>query len=245
MKCGSIVPLPLLFPQGANMVPIVEYRKVALSLPNGQVLKDIDFVLYRGELCLIIGENSSGKTSFLRSLYVDIPIKSGTARVLQANIHDISAKEALTLRRQMGLVFEHPELFEDKTVFTNCATVLRAFGWKDHTQIEERVRSVLRDFHLVDKSHALAAELSAGEQRRLAIARALVHQPQLLIADTPFTYLDRFWRHRILQHLTELCRRNQMATVISTRDANLADIFEGKKYLLKADSLLPYEQAEG
>ncbi len=227
------------------MIPIVEYRKVALSLPNGQMLKDIDFALYRGEMCLIIGENGSGKSSLLRSLYVDLPITGGRARVFEVDLQGISAKEAIALRRQMGIVFEYPELFEDKTVFTNCATVLRAFGWKDPVQIEERVRSVLRDFQLVDKSHSLAAELSAGEQRRLAIARALVHRPQLLIADTPFAYLDRFWRHRILQYLTELCRRDKMSAVLSTRDANLADIFEGKKYLLKADSLLPYEQAEG
>jgi len=227
------------------MVPIVEYRKVVLRLPNGQVLSDLDFTVQRGELCLIIGENGSGKTSLLRSMYFELPIVGGTARILDADILALSAKDTIALRRRMGLVFEYPELFEDKTVYTNCATVLRAVGWKDHPRIEERVHRVLRDLRLADKSRWIVADLSAGEKQRLTMARALVHQPELLIADTPFACFDRFWEHHILQYLAELCQKKQMSAVLTTRQANLAELFDGKKYLLSAGALLPYGRGEG
>ncbi len=179
---------------------IIDYKNISSFYNKNKVLENIDFQLSEGEFVFLIGEVGSGKTSFLKTIYADLPIKQGEAQVVGIKLRKIKSKNIPILRRQIGIVFQDFNLLTDRTVSDNLKFVLEATGWTDLSEIEARIESVLREVKIADKINSMPHELSGGERQRVVIARAILNNPKLIIADEPTANLD----HKSAQEITNL-----------------------------------------
>jgi cell division transport system ATP-binding protein len=154
---------------------LIHFDKVDICLEDFIVLKEVSFDIRPGEFIYLIGRVGSGKSSLLKSLYAEIPVTEGKARIYDYNLHKIKRKQVLALRRGLGIVFQDFKLMTDRTVWNNLNFVLRATGWKDKNEIEERIDKVLTQVGMQNKGYKMPHELSGGEQQRIVIARALLN----------------------------------------------------------------------
>ena len=158
------------------MANIIEYKKVEITRGELIVIKDADFSLDKGEFVYLIGKVGSGKSSLLKTMYAEIPVSEGEARVFNYDLNKIKKKEIFALRRQIGIVSQDFQLLTDRSVYDNLQFVLQATGWKSKQLIEERIEEVLKEVGMSNKSYKMPHELSGGEQQRIAIARALLNK---------------------------------------------------------------------
>ncbi|MEG0701788.1 MAG: ATP-binding cassette domain-containing protein, partial [Muribaculaceae bacterium] len=193
------------------MGTIIDYKNVEILRKELVVLKDVNFTLNEGEFTYLIGRVGSGKSSLLKSMYVEIPILTGDARVFDYELLSIKRKDIPMLRRNIGIVFQDFQLLTDRSVYENLLFVLRATGWKSKQEIEERIESVLKEVGMLNKSYKMPHELSGGEQQRIVIARALLNKPRLILADEPTGNLDPETGHQIV---TLLHRISQEGTAV-------------------------------
>ena len=182
-----------------NRVPIIELRNAAIYSGGGGkkpgpddnlVVSDVSVDIYPGELVYLIGRVGSGKSSFLRPLYADVPLYSGTGTVAGFELHRIRRKQIPLLRRKLGIVFQDYKLLGDRNVYENLRFVLKATAWKNELEIQQRIGEVLERVGLSHKIHKMPSEMSGGEQQRLAVARALLNNPAVILADEPTGNLD-------------------------------------------------------
>ena len=164
---------------------LIDYQKVNISQADDkQVLRDVTFHVDEGEFIYIIGRVGSGKSSLLKTLYFELDVtEADQAMVLSHSILKLKRKYIPALRRQMGIIFQDFQLLGDRTVYQNLRFVLKATGWKDKKEIENRIQEVLADVEMSEKRDAFPHELSGGEQQRIAIARAMRNKPKSIIAD--------------------------------------------------------------
>ena len=209
------------------MRSIVKYRNVEILRKEHVVLKDVSFDLQQGEFLYLMGKVGSGKSSLLKSIYSEIPISDGTARVFDYDLNNIKRKEIPMLRRQIGIVFQDFQLLTDRNVHENLRFVLEATGWKDQEDIECRIEEVLKQVAMLNKSYKMPHELSGGEQQRIVIARALLNKPQLILADEPTGNLDPSTSEQIVNHLHENSS-NGTAVIMATHNLSLVDQFPGR-----------------
>lgn len=209
------------------MRSIVKYRNVEILRKEHVVLKDVSFDLQQGEFLYLMGKVGSGKSSLLKSIYSEIPISDGTARVFDYDLNNIKRKEIPMLRRQIGIVFQDFQLLTDRNVHENLRFVLEATGWKDQEDIECRIEEVLKQVAMLNKSYKMPHELSGGEQQRIVIARALLNKPQLILADEPTGNLDPATSEQIVNHLHEISS-NGTAVIMATHNLSLVDQFPGR-----------------
>ena len=209
------------------MRSIVKYRNVEILRKEHVVLKDVSFDLQQGEFLYLRGKVGSGKSSLLKSIYSEIPISDGTARVFDYDLNNIKRKEIPMLRRQIGIVFQDFQLLTDRNVHENLRFVLEATGWKDQGDIECRIEEVLKQVAMLNKSYKMPHELSGGEQQRIVIARALLNKPQLILADEPTGNLDPATSEQIVNHLHEISS-NGTAVIMATHNLSLVDQFPGR-----------------
>ena len=167
------------------MANVIDYRDVELHRQDLIALKHVNLSVGEGEFVYLIGKVGSGKSSLLKSIYADIPIASGEARVLDYDLNTIKRKEIPYLRREIGIVFQDFQLLTDRSAYSNLRFVLEATGWKDKAEIEKRIEEVLRGVGMLNKSYKNPHELSGGEQQRIVIARALLNHPRIVLADEP------------------------------------------------------------
>ena len=160
------------------MTKIVDYKNVEIHRKELVVLKNVSFALEEGEFVYLIGRVGSGKSSLLKSLYAEIPIASGDAHILDYDLMNIKKKHIPLLRRNLGIVFQDFQLLTDRTVYENLEFVLRATGWKDTNEIDERIDQTLHQVGMANKSYKMPHELSGGEQQRVVMARALLKIPK-------------------------------------------------------------------
>lgn len=173
------------------MSNIIEYRRVEIHRAEKQVLTDVTFSIGEGEFCYLVGRVGSGKSSLLKSMYAEVPVYSGEkASVLDYDLLSIKKKQVPFLRRNIGIVFQDFQLLQDRSVYENLAFVLRATGWKNRSEMDQRIEDVLIDVGMNNKSYKMPHELSGGEQQRIVIARALLNNPKLILADEPTGNLD-------------------------------------------------------
>ena len=209
------------------MANIIEYKKVEITRGELIVIKDADFSLDKGEFVYLIGKVGSGKSSLLKTMYAEIPVSEGEARVFNYDLNKIKEKEIFALRRQIGIVFQDFQLLTDRSVYDNLQFVLQATGWKSKQLIEERIEEVLKEVGMSNKSYKMPHELSGGEQQRIAIARALLNKPELIIADEPTGNLDNTTGNQIMQLLHNICKEGT-AVIMATHNMQITKDFPAR-----------------
>ncbi|MDX1470486.1 MAG: ATP-binding cassette domain-containing protein [Flavobacteriaceae bacterium] len=169
---------------------ILELKDATIYQGGNMVLQDVNFSMEKGDFVYLIGKTGSGKSSFMKTLYGDLELTEGEGQVVNFNLRTLKEKDIPYLRRKLGIVFQDFKLLPDRTVKGNLEFVLKATGWKDSDKIDARIDSVLDKVAMKTKGFKFPHELSGGEQQRIAIARALLNDPELILADEPTGNLD-------------------------------------------------------
>jgi cell division transport system ATP-binding protein len=212
---------------------LIEYKKVRIFREDVCVLNDVDFHVEEGEFIYIIGKVGSGKSSLLKTTYCELDIESGEqATVLDRDILNIRRREIPALRKEMGIIFQDFQLLHDRTVAKNLRFVLKATGWKNKKEIEERIDEVLEMVGMQEKKDKMPHELSGGEQQRIAIARAILNKPRIIIADEPTGNLDPETAAYIVSLLKQISQTGT-AIVMTTHNIPMLDKFPGIVYRCK------------
>ncbi len=209
------------------MTPIVDYRDVLVTRNDLIVLKDVTFSLDKGEFSYLIGKVGSGKSSLMKTMYAEVPVDEGDARVLDFDISHLKRRQIPYLRRQIGIVFQDFQLLTDRSAHDNLEFVLRATGWTHKAAIAERIEEVLTRVGMVKKSYKMPHELSGGEQQRIVIARALLNKPQLILADEPTGNLDPDTSHQIVALLHNIAAKGT-TVLMATHNLQLISEFPGR-----------------
>ena len=209
------------------MSSIIEYNDVELLRKEHVVLKHVTFDVQPGEMVYLIGSVGSGKSTLLKSLYAEVPVEAGAARVFDYDLTAIRRRGIPMLRRRIGIVFQDFQLLMDRNVFANLDFVLRATGWKNADEREQRIDAVLAEVGMANKSYKMPHELSGGEQQRIVIARALLNGPDLILADEPTGNLDPATGEQIIRRLYEIAQGGT-AVVVATHNLGLLEQFPGR-----------------
>lgn len=214
---------------------LIDYQKVNIYQEDVCVLKDVNFQVNEGEFIFIIGKVGSGKSTLLKSLYCEIDIEkddADKADVLGRDLLSIKRSHIPALRKEMGIIFQDFQLLHDRTVEKNFRFVLKATGWKDKDEINERIDEVLTLVDMADKKDKMPHELSGGEQQRVAIARAILNHPTIIIADEPTGNLDPETAGNIIAILKRISEKGT-AVVMSTHNISIISRVKATVYRCK------------
>lgn len=209
------------------MGKVIEYKDVELHRQDLIALKHVNLSVDEGEFVYLMGKVGSGKSSLLKSIYADIPIASGEARVLDYDLNKIRNKQIPYLRREIGIVFQDFQLLTDRSAYANLRFVLEATGWHDKAEIEKRIEEVLKQVGMFNKSYKNPHELSGGEQQRIVIARALLNSPRIILADEPTCNLDPITGEAIVSRLHEIAGKGT-AVIMATHNLSLVEQFPAR-----------------
>lgn len=211
---------------------LIDYEKVNVYQEDTPVLKAVDFHVDEGEFIYIIGKVGSGKSSLLKTFYCELDIDGDEAEkseVLGRDLKTLRRKDIPALRREMGIIFQDFQLLHDRTVRKNLEFVLKATGWKNKDDIRRRIEEVLTEVDLLDKLDKMPNELSGGEQQRIAIARAILNKPKIILADEPTGNLDPETAGNIV-HLIKDITGMGTAVVMTTHNIPMLDKYPGIVY---------------
>ncbi|MTI39328.1 cell division ATP-binding protein FtsE [Fulvivirga lutimaris] len=200
--------------------PVVKVQDACIFQDNNTVLSDVNFELEKGEFVFLIGRTGGGKSSLLKTLYADLPLRLGQINVAGYNIGNIKSSEIPLLRRKIGIIFQDFQLFPDRTVAENLTFVMKATGWKEGSKIKARQAEVLMQVGLGSVGTKMPHQLSGGEQQRVVIARALLNDPVMLIADEPTGNLDPEVSEGIFRLFQDINKKGT-AVLMATHDHNL------------------------
>lgn len=207
---------------------ILDFNNVELRQNDQIILTDVNFSVNHGDFIFITGKVGSGKSTLLSAVYGELVPSSGNAEVLGYDMTAVKHKQITELRKRLGIVFQSFELLQDRTVYANLCFVLKSTGWKNRKEIDERIQEVLSKVELLDKADVFPFELSGGEQQRVSIARALLNNPELIIADEPTGNLDVESSSCIMELLKEIVQDNT-AVIMSTHNLKLIELVENAK----------------
>lgn len=211
----------------------IEYKNVGIYQDDVCVLEGVNFHVDEGEFIYIIGHVGSGKSSLLKTIYCELDIHDGDeAVVLGRNMLKIKRKEVPALRKELGIIFQDFQLLHDRNVYKNLQFVLRATGWRDKKDINDRIYEVLEAVGMAEKKLKMPYELSGGEQQRIAIARAILNKPKIIIADEPTGNLDPETADNIVSLLKQISLTGT-AVVMSTHNLPMLDKYPGIVYQCK------------
>lgn len=216
--------------------PVISFRDAEIMNGETSVIYDLDMDVYPGDFVYIVGKVGTGKTSIIRTIIAENPLTKGTGTVCGYELNGIKDKDIPYLRRKIGVVFQDFQLLMDRSVEDNLGFVLRATGWKDTEKIDKRIREVLENVGMENKAHKMPHQLSGGEQQRIAIARSLLNDPGVIIADEPTGNLDSETADGIMKLLTGINRTKGTAVVMVTHNRNIFDSYPGRVMLCKDES---------
>ncbi len=202
--------------------PIVQITDASIFQEDQTVLNNINLEIAKGEFVYLVGRTGSGKSSLLKTLYCDLPLHMGSIRICDFQIEKIKRKEVPMLRRKLGIVFQDFQLLPDRTIAENIFFVMKATGWKDKAKMKSRLADVLMKVGLGAVSNKMPHQLSGGEQQRVVIARALINEPAILIADEPTGNLDPEVSEGIFKTFEDI-NRSGTAILMATHDFKLIE----------------------
>ncbi|HBX51636.1 MAG: phosphonate ABC transporter ATP-binding protein [Bacteroidetes bacterium GWF2_33_38] len=215
---------------------IIELYNASIYQQENRVLSQINFEVKKGEFVYLIGKVGSGKTSLIKTLYAELKLIEGEGRVVDFNLVGLKNKFVPQLRRKIGIVFQDFQLLTDRTVYQNLLFVLKATNWKNKPEMDARVDEVLDKVNLLDKKNKMPHQLSGGEQQRVVIARALLNEPDVILADEPTGNLDPETSSEIMQLLINISR-NGKAVVMATHNYSLIKKFPARTLKCFAEKL--------
>lgn len=217
---------------------IVNYSNVQLNREENIILRDVNLTVNRGDFLYVIGKVGSGKSTLMKSMYAELPVEYGSARVFDYELASIKRRHVPFLRRKIGIVFQDFQLLIDRTVEKNLEFVLRATDWKNKREIKDRINEVLVLVGMQNKAYKMPHELSGGEQQRVVIARALLNSPALILADEPTGNLDPETGSQIVSLLQDISGRGT-AVIMSTHNYSIVQAFPGKIMRCEDMNLIP------
>ena len=225
--------------------PIIEFQNCSILQKDHLVLSDVNFSVNKGEFIYLIGKVGSGKSSLIKTMNAQIPLAEGEARVGKFNLKKLKRKQVPYLRRTLGVVFQDFQLLNDRSVIDNLAFVMHSTGWSNKKITDKRINDVLEKVGLIRKGYKMPHQLSGGEQQRVVIARALLNDPEIVLADEPTGNLDPETSAEIMKILTEISSNNA-SVIMATHNYTILKKFpartlrceDGKlKELLEADEI--------
>ena len=206
---------------------VLKLENTSIFQDKNLILSDINIDVKKGEFVYLIGKTGSGKSSLLKTLYGDLKLNHGKGEIVGFNLETLKDKKIPFLRRKLGIVFQDFQLLTDRSVRDNLDFVLKATSWKDKKEIKDRIEEVLTKVEMLDHIDKMPFELSGGEQQRICIARALLNDPKLILADEPTGNLDPETTDKILNLIHDLCA-NGCAVLMATHEHNLLNRFPSK-----------------
>lgn len=222
---------------------LIEYKNVEVYQETQEVLRDVTFSVDEGEFVYIIGKVGSGKSSLLKTLYGELPIHSGEAHVMEYDMASLRRKHLPELRRKLGIIFQDFQLLTDRTVDANLRFVLKATGWKNKVEIDDRIKEVLTLVGMETKGYKLPSELSGGEQQRIAIARAILNNPKLILADEPTGNLDAETSRLITELLRKIVKEQGVTVMMITHNLHLVERYPERTFECKDKALVEIKHA--
>ena len=206
---------------------VLEYKNVEIKLDSDLKILGLTLIINEGEFIFLIGKTGSGKSSILKSMYSENKILDGEAKISNTNLKTISQKNIPFLRRKIGIIFQDFQLLKDRTVYKNLEFVLNATGWSKHNEKKDRIESCLQKVHISEISNKYPSQLSGGQKQKVAIARSLLNEPEIIIADEPTGNLDPKSSIEIMNVLEEI-NQNGNTIVMATHDFSLLHKFSGR-----------------
>jgi cell division transport system ATP-binding protein len=212
---------------------LIDYEDVEVCQDELVVLQGVSLKVRKGEFVYIMGKVGSGKSSLLKTMYCEIPVTNGSARILEYDLLKIKTRNIPLLRRKLGIVFQDFQLLTDRNVESNLSFVLEATGWKNKVEIKDRIEEVLAKVGMPNKGYKMPHELSGGEQQRIVMARALLNSPQIILADEPTGNLDTETGAEIVELLHDI-RESGTTVIMSTHNISIVNTFPGR--ILKCEN---------
>ena len=216
--------------------PIISFSEAEILNGENPVIYNLNMKIYTGEKVYIVGKVGTGKTSFLRTITAENRLYKGRGSVCGYSLHRIKEKEIPYLRRKLGVVFQDYQLLMDRTVFDNLDFVLKATGWKDSAAITSRIEEVLQAVDMYTKIHKMPHQLSGGEQQRIGIARAILNEPEVILADEPTGNLDEQTAEDILQLLQSINETKGTAIIMVTHNRSICERYPGRVFEIKDET---------
>lgn len=226
-----------------DRTPIISFKGADIVNGESTVIYGLDLDIFPGDFVYIVGKVGTGKTSIIRTMIAENPLHKGSGSVCEYNLREIKEKEIPYLRRKMGVIFQDFQLLMDRSVTENLLFVLRATGWKSEEEMNKRVKYVLEAVGMERKAHKMPHQLSGGEQQRIAIARSLLNDPKVIIADEPTGNLDNETADGIMKLLTGINKDKGTAIVMVTHNRQIFEKYPGRVMVCKDETCT--EQVSG
>jgi len=216
---------------------VISFKDIQIFQSGKAVLSDVNLNIDAGEFVYIIGKTGSGKSSLLKVIYGDISVKEGAATAVGFDLMSIKTREVPYLRRKLGIVFQDFQLLDDRNVEANLSFLLNATGWKDKAKIKQRIIEVMEEVGLISKLNAMPHQLSGGEQQKIAIARALLNKPEVILADEPTGNLDPETSNGIMRILLQI-NKTGTTVLMATHNYNIIHKYPGKVIMCQGGKLV-------
>lgn len=225
-------------PSVSKIMPrVVDIKNAKIMHHNHLVLDNVNFEVRKGDFVYLIGRTGSGKSSLLKTLYGDLEFKIGDGDVCGYNLKNLKRADVPNLRRRLGIVFQDFQLLSDRTIFANLEFMLKAIGWEDKSKIKSTIEESLAMVNLSDKINKFPNQLSGGEQQRVSIARALLNDPELILADEPTGNLDPETTDEIMTLFYSIFRETHTPMIVATHNYQLIEKYPGIIYMCAYNSI--------